>query len=162
MKLVYRCIAFLSLALFSLPGASGITVDELARFLNVSSWKSVIDLPPESYSVELYPIELGEVGERILVSQPETTRHPEAGIMIAVGPQDGNYKIMITFGSAGSLSAVTKVPLFEQTLSQSLPDRLRAGDYVLFGQPRQGAKPADTSTIRGFAKGFLLRIKRKS
>jgi hypothetical protein len=145
---------------FLLSSASAITADQLAGFLGVSDWRTVIDLPAEAHTIELWEVRDGEPTERLLVSQPEWTKRPEAGIAVIVGPRDGNYRITISFSSGGTLGVVTKIPLFTQTVSVPLPPKIQEGDFALFGTSRQGAMTQGTDGAKSLAKGFLLRVRK--
>src|SRR5213075_3210469 len=80
MKMNRILIALLASAALTVQGAAAITADELAQFLGVSSWDTVVDLPAKTYSIELWEFADGAVTERIVVSQPEWAERPEAGL----------------------------------------------------------------------------------
>ena len=138
--------------------ASAITTDQLASFLNISSWQTVIDLPAESYAIEIREVTDGAVGDAILVSEPQWTRKPEKGIAIMAGTHDGKYKLGIVFSSGGSVRAQTKVPTLDHTLGPPLPEKIQQGDFMLFGKPYDASR--NSHDPKTYSRGFVLRIKK--
>ena len=160
MKMNRLLTAILVSAALAVQAVAAINADELAQFLGVSSWQTAIDLPAGSYTVELYEFANGAVTERLMVSQPEWAERPDAGLTIIAGPREGNYRITIGCANRGTWGAVTKVPLFDTTMSNGLPPKIQDGDYVLFGKPLEGASGLSAQNLQGYARGFLLRIKK--
>src|SRR5258707_3911374 len=86
------------------------------------------------------------------------TKNRGGGFPVRVAPQGGSYKVAIPFSSGGPLRAATKIALFDQTLSPSLPQKIREGDFVLFGKPVEGYASRDLNDVKTYSKGFVLRI----
>jgi hypothetical protein len=159
MKLRFLC-SVVAAALLLGRSTSAITAEQLAAFFNVSSWQTVVDLPAETYSIELYEIADGAVTERVAESQPAWTRKPEAGITIMSGLEEGNYKVAIVFSSGGTVRAATKVARLDRTIQPTLPAKVREGDFVLFGKPAEGDAARDFNEVKSYSRGILLRIKK--
>ena len=140
--------------------AFAITADELASYLGVFSWRTVVDLPPESFTVQVYEFSDGVIADHPLIDGTTAwSRTPEQGTVVMIGPQDGKYKVALKFSSGGTLSVASDVPVFRNTLSGDLP-KVREGDYVILGQPKEGDTPRGSNDLSTFSKGFLLRVKK--
>lgn len=159
LRLLLACVFALLPAGFSM----GMSADELAQFLGVNGWKTVVDLPAETFSIEVWEFQDGAVKDRWIISQPDWTRNPEAGISFIAGPHEGKYKLSFASSAGGILSVKTRVPLFDTTFVPSLPEKVQEGDFILIAQPRtpEAAKAEPglgQNDLRRYAKGFLLRI----
>ena len=140
-------------------GLSAITPDELAAYLDVSSWHTAVDLPPNSYVVELHEFVDGKVRDASIISIPEFAQHPEVGLTIMSGKQDGKYRFVLK-GWNGTYGTATEEVTFSHTIGSALPDKIKEGDFILFGEPLSGGASHASDDIHSFAKGFLLRIKK--
>lgn len=151
-----------TLIILGFSPALAITADELAKYLNISSWTTTVSLPSESFVVEVYKISDGSLGERIFEGMSAWSKHPEKGLQVMSGPENGKYKIVIAYGSGSTLTINTNVPIFDGTLSSDLPDTIKEGDYVLFGKPKRDGSVPVAESIKSYSEGFVLRVKRKS
>src|ERR1043165_102220 len=97
---------FIAFALL-LASESEATPEMLAKFLEIDEWKTVVDLPAESYVVEIFEITNGALGKRVNWSTPEADIRPESGIVILAGPHEGNFKMSINFLSRNVSFAAT-------------------------------------------------------
>ena len=138
---------------------SAITSDELAAFLGVSAWHTTVDLPSDSYSIQIYEFADGKVSDADLIEVTKLTKPSENAVTIMAGTQDGKYKFVVT-GFNGSYGAPTDKPPLDRTLSSHLPETIHEGDFILFGKPLSGAAFHAQDDIRSYSKGFLLRVKR--
>jgi len=137
-----------------------LTADELARYLGVSSWTTVIDLPPQSFVAEIWSIKDGVPEKQLIEGMAAWNKMPEKGITIMLGSQDNKYKIAIAYGGGVTMTTATSIPSFNSTMGSSLPKTLAEGDYALYGTPKEkGLKAEDVASYKA---GFLLRIKKNS
>ena len=154
-------LTLIASALLSLHSASAITADELSRFLGVASWHTVVSLPAKSFTVQIFEFADGSVSTHPLIgSESEWTKNPEAGATILVGPQDGKYKVMITFPSGDTITVPTQTSVFSNTRSTHLPEQIEEGDFIFFGQPLGGDSHHGSNELRSYSKGFLIRVKK--
>lgn len=161
MKTNNLLLTLLLSALLSIQNASAITVDELSRFLGVESWRTVVALPAKSFSVQVFEFANSVVSNHPLIgSEPEWTKNPEAGATILVGPQDGKYKVMITFPSGDTIAVATQTSVFSNTLSSHLPEQVQEGDFIFFGERLGGDSFHGSNDVRSYSKGFLIRVKK--
>ena len=160
MKLVKSLLALLVLSLISAGNSPAITADELAAYLGVSSWHTVVDLPPESFAVELYEFVDGHIKDANLITIPEFAKHPETGLTIMVGSRDEKYRFSL-MGLNGTYGVATEEATFAHTIGSGLPAKIKEGDFVLFGEPLGGELFHDSTDLHSFSKGFLLRIKKR-
>ncbi len=140
---------------------SAITSDELAAFLGVSSWRTKVDLPSNSYLIQIYEFAEGKISDANLIEVTKLAQFSEIAVTIMAGAQDGKYKFMVT-GFNGSYGAPTDKPLLDRTLSSHLPETIHEGDFILFGKPLIGADFHGKDDIRSYSKGFLLRVKKQT
>ena len=160
MKTTKLLLVLLTVVMASVGVSSAITSEELAVYLGVSSWRTTVDLPKNSYAVELYEFVDGKVKDASIIALPEYDKHPEAGFTIMGGKQDGKYRFVI-LGWNGSYGVTTEEGTFATTIGGSLPDKIKFGDFILFGEPLGGSAFHASHDIHSFSKGFLLRIKTK-
>lgn len=153
----HNITALIAASILAALPASAITTEDLARYLGVSSWSTSVELPPQSFVAELYTIEAGKVGARLLEGMPAWSNEPEKGLVIMLGSDNGKYRVVFAYGGGVTMSVQSGIPTFSATLSPGLPKTVTAGDYILFGQPNKKKGAADD--ISSFERGFLLRIK---
>ncbi len=134
------------------------TLSELGAFLQVRSWRSVVPLPSKSFTATLYHFADGKLGKRLIPSPAAPSEQPESNLTIIAGHDNGNYKLYLSLGAGLALSQTTSVPVFDAEVPQTLPERLAAGDYVLFGVARNDFKDGDKPSIETYSKGILLRV----
>ena len=161
MKPVKLLLVLLAVAVILVGNLSAITSDELAAYLGVSSWHTTVDLPPNSYDVEVCEFVDGHIKDASVISIPEFAKHPEVGLTLMSGKQDGKYRFVL-MGWNGSYGAATEETTFGHTIGSGLPDKIKEGDFILFGDPLGGAAFHSSDDIHSFSKGFLLRIKGRS
>lgn len=129
--------------------------------MGLSSWETTVTLPPESFVVELYKISDGAVGDLVFHGQPEWSKEPEKGLRIVAGKEEGKYRFAIIYDSGSTIGTSTDVEVFDYTSTSSLPKTVTAGDYFLFGKPKEkgtNGEPLIRGEIRSCSAGFLLRI----
>ena len=161
MKIPGFLVPLLTFAVLSAGAARGVTPDELAAYLGISSWHTTVDLPPGSFSVQICEFADGEVKGAELVSLPDLAKHPENGLTILSGSQEGKYRFELV-GWSGSHGVPTVTPTLARTILPRLPEKIGEGDFVLFGQPLEGKSVPEPNDLRSYSRGFLLRIKKRS
>ena len=161
MKTTKLLLVLLTVAVVAVGVSSAIPSAELAAYLGVSSWHTTVDLPPNSYDVEIYEFVDGKVKDAGIISVPEFAKHPEVGLTIMSGKQDGKYRFVL-MGWNGTYGAATEEATFGHTIGSGLPGKIKEGDFILFGEPLSGEAFHASDDIHSFSKGFLLHIKKHS
>jgi hypothetical protein len=151
-------LACISSTLLLAGSSRAITTNELAQFLGINGWHTAVDLPAETYAIEIWEFRDGVVKDRWLMSQPDWTRNPEAGISVLAGPHEEKYKLSMTFSAGGTVSVKTRVPLFNTTFVPSLPEKIQEGDFVFLAEPKKADPSLSQNDVRRYSQGFLLRI----
>lgn len=155
------CLILACILSVLLPKSSpAITTEELAQFLGIHGWKTVVDLPAESYSIEIWEFRNGELVDRWIMSNPDMTRNSEAGISVLTGPYEDKYKLSISFSAGGTLGVKTRVPLFATTFAAPFPEKLKEGDFVFLAEPKKTETKLGQNDLKRYAQGFMLRIQK--
>lgn len=158
MKTVKPSCILLTILLFSIGVVSAITSDELAAFLGISSWHTEVDLPSDSYIVQIFGFADGKIAETDLGEMTKTVKSSN-DLAIIAGKQDGTYKFTI-INAEGSYGIPTSEPALDRTLSPHLPEKVKEGDFILFGKPLLGSEFHRDNDIHSYVKDYLLRIKK--
>lgn len=159
MRIIKLLLVLLAVAMVSTGVSSAITPDELAAYLGITSWRTAVELPPNSYTAELYEFVDGKAKDANIIALPEYAKHPEVGFTIMTGSQNGKYRFVV-MGWNGTYGVTTEEGTFGSTIGGSLPDKIKEGDFILFGEPLGGAAFHASDDIHSFSKGFLLRVKK--
>ena len=160
MKILLFITTLIVTSSIAASSASAVSADDLARYLGITSASTRVTLPPESFVAELYSIEDGKVGKRLLEGMPAWSKEPQKGLVIIWGSENGKYRFVFAYGGGVTMGVHTEIPTFNGTLSESFPMTIETGDFVLFGEPN--GKVRDATEISSFSRGFLLRIERAS
>lgn len=152
------CIVLLALLALSLK-AGAVTGDELARYLGVSSWTTTVFLEAGSYVVEVYEIKDGKVDRRLLEGMKEWSTKGATGLTVMIGPEGKSYRVVVAYQKGVTVGATSTFETrFGTSMSPSLPEKIREGDYILMGEPK-GQNRGINNDIADCARGFLLRVK---
>jgi hypothetical protein len=138
-----------------------LSTGDLVRYLGIHSWTTVVDLPPKTFSADIYELINGRIGARIFQGSPEWETNPKSKLTIMVGCESGKYRIVTAYGDGPTWGLVTSKSIFSGFISASLPPRIKEGDYVLFGNPRTHDPRMNTSAASSYKEGFVLRIVKK-
>ena len=176
---IKHCLfAFCAAVSIQSPSPSmAVTADELATHLGISSWNTVVDLPLQSYTVELYEFQNGKIGKRLWGDQSWSSESPEGGgrihLSFLVSVETGKLK-----GTAISAlkpdGATVSISFFSETLTSvpsvrhGLPAKFKEGDYFMGADELQGSKmipfgdkrPAE-EFVKDFKSGLVLRVRMK-
>ncbi len=144
--------------LFCAPQVDAITADDLARYLEVSSYTTIVGLSPGSFVAEVYEIKDGEVAGLVVEGDRRWSKKAEPSLTIMTGTEGGKYRIVVAYEDGVTVSAVTTLQKFSHVISPSLPPRIEAGDYILFGKPKDAAAKR-IDAISSYSSGFLLRVR---
>ena len=138
-----------------------ITAAEIASFLGISSWETKVSLAPNSYSIDICPIQDGKIGTGLLQGQIDWSKDPDGRFTILTGQVDGNYKFSIASKAGGSLAVSTQAPLFQSVYSPSLPTSVSEGVYILFAdlvnRDMNGAQDSPST----YKRGWVLKISKR-
>ena len=131
--------------------------EELAAYLGVSSWRTTIDLPPNSYFVELREFAKGVAGQKIIECGPDMLMPKKQRLTVMLG-RDG---AAMHFRDGGSVFKSTKKSLRTDELAWpiKLPRNVGLGDFVLYVQAPQFFDEQQMENMPSYARGFLLRIR---
>lgn len=152
------------LTIFLTPICHAITADELAGFLDISSWETQIPAPANSISVELLEIKDGKTGKQILTGHNDSSNQPPiTRVVIFIKPTDSGFSGSLSLNGSTLTLRDYKTPQFKSFISKPLPKTAELGDYLLFGDvdPQDGVISI-TNDISHVKQGFLLRITKKS
>ena len=149
----------MALCVLAASHSYGLTVDELARYLGVTSISTTVALPSESFTTEIWTIDDGAPGKRLISGIPARNRYPERGLTIMIGDENGKYKVVLAYGGGVTMNTLTSIPIFKTTVSGDFPKSIVEGDFPLFGEPKS-ANGGSSREISTFQQGFLLRIKK--
>lgn len=142
--------------------ARDITAPELASFLGISSWDTKVLLPPNTYSMDICPIQDGKIGDGLFQGQLDLSKDPDGKYTIMAGPNDRFYRLTVSSKRGGSFGVTPSIPRFDRTYSPSLPDTVSEGVYILFvdlvNRDVKGAQNAPAT----YKRGFVLKITKKS
>ena len=138
-----------------------LTTDDLAAFLGIYSWHTVVDIPPDSYSLQIFRFADGKVADADLLKVTKLTKEQSNDVTILVGTEEGKYRWMIR-NAGGSYGSPTSDPKLERTCSPPLPEKVQEGDFLLLGAPLEGRPFNGSTDLHSYSKGYLLRIKKKN
>lgn len=142
--------------------ARNITAAELASFLGISSWETKVELPPNSYSIEICPFEDGKIGQGLFRDQVDWSKDPEGKVTIIAGPEGDNYRFTISSKTAGTFGTTPRISRFDMTYTPSLPDTVSEGVFILLAEPRKGDGTAPQNDPASYKRGFVLKITKKN
>ncbi|MCE0522070.1 MAG: hypothetical protein LV480_04090 [Methylacidiphilales bacterium] len=154
--------AALFLALMPFHCAKALTADELARHLGVQVWETTVDLPRGTFSVALFSISEGKVGQAIGAGFGGDANDPnECHLVIMANPDRGKPHVTIMLGGA---SASNYASHFSENFlplagTLELPKKIKPGDYLLGGtwKMKNGVMVA-TDNAADVESGLLLRV----
>lgn len=159
-----RGICVLALLLPFAPSpvhARDITAPELATFLGVSSWETTVSLPPNSYTINICPIEDGKIGEGIFPNQDEWSKDPDGRFTIIAGPNGGGYRITMSSKTAGTYGVSPGIPTFEATINPALPRTVTEGVYILSADMVGRNRDGNQNDPATYKRGFVLKVAKK-
>ncbi|MFZ4777411.1 MAG: hypothetical protein ACOYM3_18745 [Terrimicrobiaceae bacterium] len=138
--------------------AFGLSADQLAKYFGISTWNAVVQLPPKSFTVNVYAFANGVIGNCILSGQPEWNSKPDEGFVIMLGVENGQYKLVTSYpsGKGPTIDTSTQIKAFQSTIGFPLPEVISTGDYILFGSPKEDRSAH--SKLDDFESGFVLRV----
>ena len=161
MKIHLQPITLILAFAAAIQATLAITTDELASYLGVSSWNTTIDLPPESFIVEIYTIKDGAPNKRLIEGMTEWSKAPEKGITFMIGSVEIGYKVVVKYGGGVTMTAIPPMKNFTHTMSSELPDSIGEGDHVLIGKPYPDYNNSPINPVSGYSEGFLVRVTKK-
>ena len=137
--------------------ADAFTASDLARHLHISHWQSEVSLPPHSFSISLWAIRNGKIGETLLGGF--STQEGQKFIIMASDSSYGTALTIILGNATMSTPDSAKIPKISQSVQLGLPTSVKAGSYVLAGdfKERDGAIVA-TENAEDVISGLLLEI----
>lgn len=156
---IFTITAFLVLsALPKTLKARDITAPELASFLGISSWNTKVTLPPNTYSIDICPIQDGEIGDGLFQRQCDWSKDPDGRFSIMAGPKGDDYRFTMSSKTAGTYGVTPQIHRFGYSSSPALPPTVAEGIYLLLvdmeNRDMNGAQN-DPSTYK---RGFVLKI----
>jgi hypothetical protein len=152
------CLAHVS----AVSNAREITAPEIASFLGISSWETRVDLPPDTYSIDICPIEDGIIGSSLIAGQIDWSKNADGRFVFISGTQDGNYKLSVSSPKVGGLTFTTHVPVFKGTYNPSLPETVSEGTFILFADTVARDSTGGQNEPATYKRGFVLRVTKKS
>jgi hypothetical protein len=142
--------------------AREVTASELASFLGISSWDTTVTLPPNTYTIDICPIQDGKIGDGLFQGQRDWSKDPDGKFAIMAGPNDNNYRFTMSSKTGGTFGVTPQIPRFDATYSPALPDTVSEGVFILFvdmvNRDMKGAQN-DPATYK---RGFVLKVTKKS
>lgn len=138
------------------------TAQDLAAFFHIHFWHTTIDLPAQSYVVELCEFANRRVTRSVITCDPLMSEPADGGVTIMIGGRGPTYEAAMRFGvSTALLGQDTTVPKFDDiTASWALPPKVRQGDFVLFSVLLlEWTQGREIINMPSSAKGFLIRIR---
>ena len=160
MRCTKLLLVLLATVAISVGAVDALTSDDLAAFLGIYSWHTVVDLPPASYSIQIYRFADGKVADADLLRVTKLTKEQGNDVTIMVGAEEGKYRWMIR-NAGGSYGSPTSDPKLERTVSPHLPEKVEEGDFILLGEPLVGGDFHGDNDLHNYSKGYLLRIKKE-
>lgn len=174
-----RIMKYLLTILFTLScccQSFSLTADQLAEFLRISSWESEVQLPANSFTVEVLEFSDGKVGKALTPTydDPDTASQnpPLTGgtpVLIMWKPGEHGLFLTVTMGTPANGSETR--PGFHEAcqnfigifVSGRILKSIKEGDYILGGEPLEhdGAYKG-TDDIKDYKRGLLLRITKKA
>jgi len=158
-----RILAIAALLFLHLnTGSRAVTVDELAAFLNVTTWETKVSSPANSLSIELLEIRGGKIG-KVLCKGYDGSSRQSADTRILIFTRTTDTGITGSLGlnrdTHGFSSA--KSDHSEFSFTAPLPEHVEVGDYVLSGETNTADHVARIERdISRLEYGLLLRIKK--
>jgi hypothetical protein len=149
----------LSVIIFS-HFAAAVDADSLAKHLDIRSWETHVELPPESFRTSIVRIKDGKPSDRLLDGPSDYAKTSDTLINILIGSTPSGYKITVIYDSNATLGTTTNIKAFNSTSGIRLPQKLSQGDYLLFGKLKSGLKNARAEEISSYEDGFLFRVQR--
>lgn len=157
MKTLPLLTALLIALTFPLTQAHATTAEELAKYLEISTWSTTVALPPASFTVAIYQIKDGVASERLLAGLPAWNKNSGKGITVMLGPENGKSKLVLISGDQGTIMTTIGFSTDQARFSQPLPKKIREGDYILTGTPKDPRDfPAQDPSK--YKSALLLRI----
>lgn len=162
-----RLVITITIAIFlsEIPAtlkARDVTAAELASFLGISSWDTKVTLPPNTYSIDICPIQDGKIGGGLFHGQCDWSKDPDGKFSFMAGPNGNNYRFTMSSKTGGTFGVTPQIPRFDQTYSPALPDTVSEGVFILFvdlvNRDVKGAQN-DPATYK---RGFVLKVVKKS
>jgi len=153
-----RVLLIITISASLLAPASGVTADQLARYLGVSSMSTTVWLPPKTYVVEIYEIKDGKIDRRLIKSDPDWITTKEGPLTIMLGPDGEKQKIVFCVGESMTVTAHTDVSTMGGTVRPPLPEFIKApGDFIFLGRGDL-KKNRNLQDPKSFESGLLLRV----
>jgi hypothetical protein len=142
--------------------ARDVTAPELASFLGISSWDTKVTLPPNTYSIDICPIQDGKIGDGLFQGQRDWSKDPDGKFSFMAGPNGNNYRFNMSSKTGGTFGVTTKIPRFDQTYSPALPDAVSEGVYILFVDLLNRDIKGRQSDPATYKRGFVLKVTKQS
>lgn len=142
--------------------AEPITAAELATHLGICHWKAIVDLPHGSFSASLVEISDGKITHTLLGGLTATDVVREAQKVIAMASQDASGTTILSLvvgNSSTNNNSDKEKPIIPIGAWRGLPEKIKAGDYVLGGEyfPLNGITNV-SGKVEDVKKGLALRI----
>ena len=109
MKPAKLLLVLLATMVISVNAVDALTPDDLAAFLGIYSWHTVVDLPSDSYSMQVYKFMDGKVADADLLEVTKLTKESDNDVTMIVGAEEGKYRWMIR-NAGGSYGSPTSDP----------------------------------------------------
>ena len=153
-----------------------LTTDQLAQFLNIHSWESEVQLPRNSFTVEVLEFSDGKVGKAVFPAYDDSTDAAKASsatiatpIVVMWKPEGKSIELTVTMGSPET-GTQTRPGLSDAcdnfhgpTVFMRGPQSIKEGDYILGGEPLEhDGTYRGTDNIKDYKRGLLLRIIKKA
>ena len=159
MRTKYTIIVSLLAIACALGHCFAITADDIAGYLGVKSWESVVALPAEDFRLMIIEIDDGRPGNPAYSGDSNWNADPEKGFAILIGLENNKYKIVVlNKGSRIIQDTCTQVNAFDETSASPLPKNIGLGDYFLFGVPKSDR--SSHSKIGDYKRGYFLRVEK--
>jgi hypothetical protein len=167
----YRFMKILCLVLFlNISNSIAHTVDDLATPLGGSSWETYVDLPTDSYTIDLYEIKDGGLGKRLTQFSAFNCKH---NARIVIMSSDAEDKTTVTISTGGLSVRIPCADNFSNSpnhhfLYPIIPAVVTAGEYPLFGCPNETSEKYKNmksdfgKNTEDFINGVVLKITSKN